>query len=247
MKISTTKNIGNTSLKVLVFGEPGAGKTTLAGTIQEPTLIISAESGLLSLAGKSIDVVDISTDDKGEVIKKEERIKRLLEVYNFIISPEARAKYKWIFLDSLTEISQNLIEQLNVEFPDRKDSLVLYGENAKRMRGLIKAFRDLPYYNVVMTALSKTDKDEAGFRYTGVNITGKIAETAPALFDEVFYLHCDAEGNRMLVTNKTDKIMVKDRSGKLDKVEPADLHKIALKIKASPAPVVPINTNTKGK
>ena len=239
MKITNTNTLSKYALKMLIFGEPGAGKTTLAATIQEPTLIISAESGLLSLQGKSIDVVDISTDDAGNVIKKEDRIKRLLEVYQYICTDEARKKYKWIFIDSLTEISQNLIEQLNVEFPDRKDSLVLYGENAKRMRGLVKAFRDLPFYNVVMTALSKTDKDEAGFRFTGVNVTGKIADTMPGLFDEVLYLYVDAEGNRSLITNKTDKLMVKDRSGKLDKLEKPDLHHIASKIKAEQ--VVSIN------
>ena len=50
MKISTTKAVGNDALKILIYGESGSGKTTLAGTINEPTLIISAEAGLLCLS-----------------------------------------------------------------------------------------------------------------------------------------------------------------------------------------------------
>jgi len=232
MKISSTNEMSIGSLKILIHGESGAGKTTLASTIKEPTLIISAEAGLLSLQGHKIDVIDISVDEKGEILPQEKRIARLGEAYTHLLTEESRKKYKWIFIDSLTEISQNLVHQLGVEFPDRKDALVLYGENSKRMKSLVKTFRDLPYYNVVFTALSQTDKDENGQRFTGVNIVGKLANDLPAYFDEVFYLHADREtGKRVLVTEKTDKLAAKDRSGKLVKLEEPNLAAIAAKIK----------------
>lgn len=235
MKISSTANTGASILKMIVFGESGAGKTTLAGTINEPTLIISAESGLLSLANKKIDVVDISIDDNGDVIPKEKRIARLGEVYQYLVTEEARKKYKWVFIDSLSEINQNMLEQLNTEFPERKDSLVMYGELSKRMRSMVKTFRDLPYYNVVFTALSDFDKDENGQRFIGISLVGNFSNKIAAFFDEVFYLHVerDADGNtkRVLVTEKSDKLVAKDRSGKLSKFEEPNLQMIANKIK----------------
>jgi hypothetical protein len=231
MNITSTYNSGATSLKMVIFGESGVGKTTLASTLKEPTLVISAEAGLLSLAHAKIDVIDISMNDQGAILAPELRIARLGEVYTYLITPEARAKYKWIFIDSITEISQNLVAQLQKEFPDRKDSLVLYGENAKRMKSLVKSFRDLPYYNVVFTALSSVEKDENGQRFTGIDVIGKLSSTLPSYFDEVFYLHSDGEGKRTLVTEKSEKLVAKDRSGKLNKLEPADLSVIVSKIR----------------
>lgn len=238
MNINNTQNTGVSVLKILVFGESGVGKTTLAGTINEPTLIISAEAGLLSLGNKKIDVIDLSLDDNGNVIPKEKRIARLGEVYQYLTSDACRKKYKWIFIDSLTEINQNLLEQLNLEFPERKDSLPMYGELAKRMRSLVKTFRDLPYYNVVFTALSETDKDENGQRFIGISLVGSFSTKIAAFFDEVLYLHADrdADGNtkRILVTEKSDKLMAKDRSGKLNKFEEPNLALIASKINQQP-------------
>lgn len=244
MKISNTKNISATSaLKMVVYGMSGVGKTSLAKTIGEPTLLISAESGLLTLAGADIDVIDISQDDNGNVIPKEKRIGRLGEVYQFLLSDEAKKKYRWVFIDSLTEISQNLVECLQAEFPDRKDSLVLYGENSKRLRSLVKSFRDLPHYNVIFTALSVIDKDESGMRFTTIDLVGNFASKLPGFFDEVFFMSVDKDGKRFLVTESTDRAVAKDRSGRLDKLEVPDLSVISSKIRQANKQQ---QTNTKG-
>jgi phage nucleotide-binding protein len=231
MKLTSTKSVGVDRLKILVFGPPGVGKTSLVKTITEPTLIISAEAGLLVLAGTNFDVIDITEDDEGTMLPPEKRIARLGEAYEYANSEEARKKYKWIFVDSITEISQCMVAGLQVEFPEARDSLRLYGENAKRMRALLKAFRDLPAYHVVFTALPHVDKDDNGRRFTGVSMVGKISDEIPAMVDLVFYLHVDDEGKRVLITQPTDKLIAKDRSGKLDAIEEANLGNIANKIK----------------
>ena len=61
MNIKSTKGLHVDSVKCIVHGKSGSGKTTLIGTADNATtLIISAESGLLSLSDKEIDVVEIN-------------------------------------------------------------------------------------------------------------------------------------------------------------------------------------------
>ena len=236
MRIQNTKGVGIDKLKFLIFGDSGSGKTTLAGTIKEPTLVISAEAGLLPLRNKNIDFIDISLDDSGKMIPEYDRITRLAEVYKYIQKPDIIEKYKWIYLDSLTEISNCLIARLQKEFPDRSDALVLYGENNKQLKSIIKLFRDIPHYNIAMTALASLEKDESGMRFKGVNVIGKLAHVIPSFFDEVLYLGIiekDGESKRFLRCQPDERISCKDRSGALNKFERPDLQLLVNKIKDS--------------
>lgn len=224
MKIQTTNSVNEQKIKAVVYGLSGSGKTTLAATLKQyKPLIISAESGLMSLAGTGIDYIDITKDDAGNILPKETRIERLMEVYRYVLTPDAMQKYNTLFIDSLTEISQCLFDRLRKDFPERKDNLVLYGELGQKSRDLIKAFRDMPNYNVVFTCLSKVGKDETGKRFADFDLIGSISDKLPQFFDLVLYLRADAEGKRELICDSTDSIIAKNRGGKLDKVEPADL------------------------
>jgi len=238
MKIQNTSTMSTQRLKMIIYGQPGVGKTSLASTLKEPTLIVSSEAGLLSLAGHSIDVIDISVDDDGKEVPRPERVSRLGEVYKFVCEEAQRKKYKWLFLDSLTEISQNLVESLQEVYPDKKDGLNLWGDYNKKMMSLIKTFRDLPYYNVVMTALEKIEKDENARRYMTIDVNGKINNRLPGLFDEVFWMHMieleDKTSKRQLLTGTHENIAAKDRSGKLAEIEPPNLQSIVDKIRATP-------------
>jgi phage nucleotide-binding protein len=223
-EIRNTRDVAAERFTCLVYGNPGVGKTTLARTCPGPVLILSAESGLLSLAGQEIDVIEVTS------------WAMLNDVAVWLRSEEAR-HYKTIFIDSLTELSQRLVESLKEKYPDRKDSFPLWGEYSDTMRRFIKFARDLRPYNVIFTALSSTDKDEVGRRYTSVNIQGsKVAADLPAFFDEVFALRIftkdDGTETRALVTREHDGWTGKDRSGRLELFEPPDISKLSLKVLA---------------
>lgn len=236
MKILNTKNSQHQKLKCVIYGESGAGKTSLAGTLGAGTIVFSAEAGLLALKDKGIDYLDISIDDKGEPITDPAlRLKRLSDAYQWAYNgfPDDKGKatfaYKHIMVDSLTEIGELMVEVLNKQFPDRKDSFPMWGEYSKRMRSIVKSFRDLPY-NIFMTCVAEPDVDENKRRFMGFQVAGSISRKLPQYFDEVFYLYVDSEGKRSLITNKTDAFICKDRSNKLLPQEPADLSLIMSKI-----------------
>lgn len=224
-------SVSSHGIKAILYGASGVGKTTQIKTLVQEgfkPIIISAESGLLSLQGTNVDLIDISRDDKDQVIEPSKRFERLGEAYKFL--NEGKHSYDTVILDSLTEINQCLMDYLRVKHPDAKDTLKMYGENAVMMNKVIKSFRDLKH-NVVLIALESTEKDEIGKRYTTVDLVGKVAANVPPLFDEVLYMFINEEGGRQILTTKTEKTVAKDRSGKLDQLENANLGKLFKKIK----------------
>jgi phage nucleotide-binding protein len=230
MLITNTNQVHSNGIKCLIYGESGVGKTSLVKTINEPTLIISAESGLLSIAGSNIDVFDLNQYDN-----LEKKIASIGEVYRALNTQEYKEKYKCIFIDSITEISQQLVQFLKTKYPDKRETLVMWGEYSEKIKQMIKAFRDLQGYDVVFTALRSVEKDDIGRRYFGVDMNGKISKQIEALVDELFCLEVieseDGEKKRVLITNRTDQYSAKDRSGKLNQYEPSNLGLVFNKIK----------------
>ena len=49
------------SVKVVIFGQFGIGKTSLLKTLDEPTLCLDCEAGLLSVQGSNIDVISLKS------------------------------------------------------------------------------------------------------------------------------------------------------------------------------------------
>lgn len=235
MRLTSTKSMGVNRLKLLIYGRAGVGKTTLASTLPGKTLIVSAESGLLSISKFDIPVFDITIDDDGFSIPISKRFEKLREVLRYLETDEAIKTYDNIFIDSLTEISQNLIEKLQIEIPDSKDTIKMWGEYAKTMKAFVKAFRDLPYYNVIFSALEKEEQDEFKRKFIRINVQGSIGSDLPAFFDEVFYYTSienkeDATEGRILITQSSSRIVAKDRSGTLNPYEEPNLSLIFKKI-----------------
>lgn len=229
-RITNTASAGAQHIKVLVHGPSGAGKTRLCATTGGNPLIISAESGLLSLREFNLDVWEIKTFDD------------LTEVFTFL---RTDTTYDWICLDSISEIAEVV---LAAEKRLTKDPRKAYGEMSDKMVALIRAFRDLPK-NVYMAAKQSKTKDEmTGAVMYGPSAPGqKIAESLPYFFDEVFALHNwkDEEGNfqSAFQTRRDAQYEAKDRSGALAPAEPANLGAIRAKILNQPQPVTKDENN----
>lgn len=213
----------------LVIGASGRGKTSLLKTIpeEENALVISAESGLLC-------VRDLVTS--GRVTGFEiDHFLDVEEVYGRALNEKYLDHYKWIFIDSLTEVADLCVENCKEIYTNPSDTLKMWGEYSARMKEMIKAFRDMPHYNVVFTCLESVDTDEMGARFVGPKMQGKaFKETLVSLFDEVFYLNMKkdeaGEDVREFVTQPIDKLPAKDRSGKLETFEAPDLSVVYNKI-----------------
>ncbi len=220
VKLTTTRAAAQTNgVKVCVYGQAGAGKTVLCATTNAPTIIISAEAGLLSLRDTDIPVIEIST------------LEDLQEAYKYLLSAEGQV-YEWVCLDSISEIAEVLLLSAKKALKDPRQA---YGEMQEKMEDMIRLFRDLPR-NVYMTAKMESVTDDAGVvRFQPMLPGKKLPNGLAYFFDEVFFYYVDrdratGEEQRWLQTAPDSRHHAKDRSGVLDAREYPDLSNIAQKI-----------------
>lgn len=222
IRLTTTREAAQLNgLKVCVYGASGSGKTVLTSTTGEPTVIISAEAGLLSLRDLDIPVIEVAT------------IADVHDAYRFIAESADARDFRWVCLDSVSEIAEVV---LSAEKKLTKDPRAAYGALQEQMSDLLRAFRDLPGRNVYMSAKLDRQKDElTGAMLYQPSMPGqRLGQALPYLFDELLVLRVekDAEGapSRWLQTGADLQYVAKDRSGTLDQYEPPDLSALAAKI-----------------
>lgn len=212
-------------VKLMVYGRPGTGKTSLCATLPKP-LILSAESGLLSLrrmiaqTGRDLPAWQInSIADLGEALA-------------YVQTPNARKLFNSVCLDSITEIAEIC---LAAERKKTKDLRKAYGEMYVKVVELLRDFRNLDGYHVYFSAQEHADKDAMQNLYFSSSFPGQRLSAASLYqFDEVFraFVGFDSEGKNFhaLQTHATEFVDAKDRSGMLDPVEYPDLSNVINKI-----------------
>ena len=219
ISLKRTKEATAQAVKLLVYGQAGAGKTSLIPTLPTP-VILSAEGGLLSIADTNLPFIEITSMDD------------LREAYKWLTSSTEAAEFESVALDSISEIAEVV---LNAEKKINKDPRAAYGAMQEQMADIIRGFRDLPGKHVYMSAKLEKTQDEMGRVLYAPSMPGnKTGQSLPYFFDEVLALRVekDAEGftRRALMTDGDGLWLAKDRSGKLEVWEDADLGEIIKKI-----------------
>ena len=217
---TTDKASAQHGIKALVYGKSGAGKTYLASTAPSP-IVLSAESGVLSLRGFTIPMIHIT------------RVEDLTEAYEWLTRSKDAQQFQTIYIDSISEIGEVVLANARRQVKDPRQA---YGELIDKMLTTLKAYRDLPNKHVVMSAKQEPTKDElTGIVTYGPSMPGnKLGPQLPYLFDEVFRLGINktpqGEQFRFIQTAPDLQYDAKDRSGALDPIEPPDLTHIFNKI-----------------
>lgn len=203
-------------VKLLVYGEAGVGKTRLCATAPKP-FILSAEAGLLSLAGQDIPYAEISS------------VEELEEAYGYLCG-EGGSEFETICIDSASEIAEVCLAS---EKAVNKDGRAAYLNTQEKVEALFRKFRSLPK-NVVFTAKQERTQTDNGLFYGPMFPGNRLSQNVPYLFDEVFAARIgiseDGSQYRYLLTQPDGLYSAKDRSGALPDVAPMDLEKIFKRI-----------------
>lgn len=220
---SSDQLAASNGVKLVVYGRSGMGKTMLACTMPNP-IILSAESGLLSLKRENIERVwgkDNPSITYEIPVIEIETVQDLIDAEVYLRTDPLGQLFNPV-LDSATEIAEQVLANAKKQVKDPRQA---YGELIEQMTRTIKAFRDLPGRHVLLNFKEERSKDEGtGLTLAGPSMPGqKMGPATPYLTDEVFQLFSgknqDGTSYRAFRTQPDFTADAKDRSGALDEVE----------------------------
>lgn len=203
-------------LKMLVYGNYGTGKTTLAASAQDvpgmgDVIFIDAESGSMSLSDRDdIDSINITNysqfarvyeylrlhcrardaDDVNALVKLESTYKGIQ------VSPKNVKRYRTVVIDSITEVQKYCMYQLlNMEVGDyeldmepQAAQFAEWGKAAEMIRLLVRSFRNLPMH-VIIVAAEQSTEDETKRQLKSPALPGKLSKEIQGFLDVVAYLY----------------------------------------------------------
>lgn len=217
MDVKMTKDIKTTHVMMIVYGAPGAGKTRLIQTLENP-FIISAEGGLLSL---DIDIPYVEVNDVSDFAKAIAVVKQAIA-----------QGYKSVAVDSLSELAEIALAH---EKEQTKDGRQAYGQMADKVKAFIRDLRRLPV-DVVMTAKINRDEDNNSKKTFAPFFPGQILpRDVTHQVDQIFCLRKsqapDGTHFSTLMCNTDGFYEAKDRSNVCEMWEAPDLGDIIRRVK----------------
>lgn len=211
--------------RALYYGREGTGKTTAALRATDGGLVylVSAEGGTkrdpLRKLGVDLSRIRVFRPEEGELIA----VRDLENVHSHVLSKlqEQPGSIHAVVIDSLTEVQQQLLEQVvhkrvtkslvevDPDFIDRSD----YGTTNNQLQKLMRRFRDLPCH-LIVTALERDKEKEDE---VGPALSPGLA-TAVLGYMDVVLRFGSADGSYRARAKGTKRIRAKDRFGALPEV-----------------------------
>jgi len=221
--ISKTNDAKHKRITILIYGEHGIGKTSLAKTLEvssdEKLLYVAADPGQLALRDRGFVCLS-PKDQKGSPMMA-------------ILEHAKATEYEWVVVDGIDALAK---EVLRGEKSKTKDGRKAYGEMIDKMEFWLEEMRDLPGKNVLFITHMSSSTDDMGVTSHGPSMpSNSLKDTVPAMFDLVGCMRSirTENGVERLIQFQPEAAtgyVCKDRSGALQSVEKPDIEAILVKI-----------------
>jgi hypothetical protein len=223
--------------KIALYGESGTGKTTQIAAVwallgeEDSMLILTAEHGLRSLRQACPDMLDddrVMVGECGTIGDVKEGVAMASNPANGIT---------WCVVDSVSNIADRELRARMDVSPDPRQA---YGGMMSATLGVLWQLVDVAALGVLFIfqevrneVNEGTTKKPEMTNFYGPSVPSKgLQQAMPYVFDGVLRIEMKDNGERQIRTAKTRTIMAKDRTGRLDPMEPCDLGAIIGKILA---------------
>lgn len=211
-------------VKSVIYGGPGSGKTPLINTAPNPVMLV-CEPGLLSMRGSNVPCFEGYT------------VKAIKEFFKWLYSSSEVKKFDTLVIDSVSQLAEIiLIDKLKTikhgqkAFGEMNNEVMEYASwlfYLKQKHVVLLAKEAVIQKDVMVFVNNQPTVQTLNKRqpyFPGKELNIKI----PHLFDEI--LHADKATvpgqngeQRVLQSLEAKDLMARDRSGKLDPMEPHDL------------------------
>jgi hypothetical protein len=238
--------------KILISGPTGVGKTSLLRTTAiETVLFVDAEAGDLCIQDLAVptaiieawrEVVDLACRIGGPNPSYPPHACYSEAHFNALGGYlEGLERFKIIFIDSITQLGRLCLRHCEQQ-PEcltrsgQKDVRAAYGLMGRELIQLLQQFQRVRDKAVIFVGVLEKYTDEFNRSEWRLQLEGQKAERElPAIVDEVITMNwidtADAKGIRAFVCSPNPwGYPAKDRSGRLQQLEPPDLGKLIDKL-----------------
>jgi len=184
-------------MKLLVYGQSGAGKTVLAAGAPKPLILdfdgkVSSAASYYS-ANAPEKLKQITYENFTDVAGKEKPFRRFKKLLNELSKSAAEGKFAYdtIVLDSLTLFLDALIADVMAENPGVKrvngvPALQDYQILNIQFKDVMSQLLALPCHVIVIGHITSETNQETGRIYWKPLVPGKLADRLPQIFTEVY-------------------------------------------------------------
>ena len=217
-------------IAILVYGDPGVGKTTLGSTLPVgETMIVNTEAGLGPLLGTDHMMFNLNGVDNP--------IKTTEDLYQYLRTQ--KHPFKYVVFDNISEFEQQLVLYYTKKRGKETPEIREHGDTSFKMKEFMHQFRDLVYVGITVVfnawefPLEITNDNGRVITKTFPKVGKKLAAIICGIVDVVGHLEVhEKSGKRWLRIGPSDQYITKTQFKGLDAGEVADLPTILEKLYA---------------